>query len=267
MSTPDFANILFGGPCNRCCPFCIGQQLPVAVRANNLDVFPPAGIERFVQAVQALQIRQIVFTGSTTDPQLYKHEKRLLEWLRARLGAATYSLHTNGVLALRKLHTFNLYDKACISFPSFVAATYQQLMGSARVPDLAAILRHARIPVKVSCILTEANIAELDGFLTRCRAIGVERVVLRRLLGETREWPVLPDRQPDGHYRGNPVYDYDGMEVTYWNFDTSESTSINLFADGTLGSSYLLTRTPELANSVTGRSFPPPDVLPLRSPS
>jgi hypothetical protein len=31
------------------------------------------------------------------------------------------------------------------------------------------------------------------------------------------------------------------MEVTYWDFDTTTSSSINLFADGTLGASYLLT--------------------------
>ncbi len=33
------------------------------------------------------------------------------------------------------------------------------------------------------------------------------------------------------------------MEVTRWDFDSSECRSINLFADGSLGSSYLLTDT------------------------
>jgi hypothetical protein len=259
MNTPDFANILFGGPCNRQCPFCIGQQLPAPVRANNLDVFPPLGVEKFVEAVNARGIRQIVFTGTTTDPQLYRHEAQLLDWLRARIPQATYSLHSNGAVALRKMATFNLYDKACISFPSFEAGTYARLMGSRRVPDLAEIVRRSRIPVKVSSILTEANVAQTDSFLARCHAIGVERVVLRRLFGETRAWAVLPDRQPHSFYRGNPVYDWSGMEVTCWNFDTSESTSINLFADGTLGSSYLLTQTPEFVPLKwgSGRSSPP----------
>ena len=36
------------------------------------------------------------------------------------------------------------------------------------------------------------------------------------------------------------------MEVTFWDFDETGLRSINLFANGTLGTSYLLTETPEL---------------------
>jgi hypothetical protein len=45
-----------------------------------------------------------------------------------------------------------------------------------------------------------------------------------------------------GSYRDNPVYDYRGMEVTYWNFERTSSTSLNLFADGTISEEYLLTK-------------------------
>jgi hypothetical protein len=38
------------------------------------------------------------------------------------------------------------------------------------------------------------------------------------------------------------VYDYDGMEVTHWDFHRMSSTSLNLFADGTISAEYLLTR-------------------------
>lgn len=243
----DFANILFGGPCNRRCPFCIGRQLPTAVQRDNLREFPPRNLDGFLAAVRDRDIRQVVLTGTTTDPQLYRHEAQLLATLRQELPHVTISLHTNGALALRKLEVFNQYDKACISFPSFEPAVYEQLMGSRKVPALAEIVRRSRIPLKVSCILTEANHATVGPFLSRCREIGIPRVVLRRLLGERREWHVLEDLAPSRFYRGNPVYDLDGMEVTLWNFDTSESTSINLFPDGTLGSSYLLTQSPEFS--------------------
>ena len=36
------------------------------------------------------------------------------------------------------------------------------------------------------------------------------------------------------------------IAFTRWDFDQSECRSINLFADGRLGTSYLLTETPEL---------------------
>jgi molybdenum cofactor biosynthesis enzyme MoaA len=244
---PDFANILFAGPCNRRCYYCIGETMPERVSVDNLDRFPPLGIDAFVDAVNQRGIQEIVFTGTVSDPQLYRHEAALLALLRERVTTgARYSVHTNGVLALRKMDVFNQYDRACISFPSFVAATYARHMGQGRVPDLAAIVERARIPVKVSCVLDEHNIGEVDDFLRRCRDIGVRRVVLRKLFNDERQWRILEATEPVRRYRGNPVYDLGGMEVTYWDFDATTSTSINLFADGTLGSSYLLTRTPEL---------------------
>jgi hypothetical protein len=244
----DFANILFAGPCNRFCPWCIGKQLPARVNADSLDVYPPRGIERFIELVNREAVERIVFTGTVTDPQLYRHEARLLAMLRERLhAAARFSLHTNGVLAMRKIDVFNLYDGACISFPSFVPETYFELMGSHRVPDLAAIVRAARIPVKVSALVNEHNASEIDGFVAECQRIGVRRLVVRKLYGETREWDILRGLPVVGSFKGNPVMSYRGMEVTYWDFDDSECRSLNLFADGTLGTSYLLTRTPELA--------------------
>jgi len=243
---PDFANILFAGPCNRACPFCIGKLMPDRVNVDNLDLFPLRGLDAFVEGVNRLRIEQIVMTGTITDPQLYRHEERLLDLLRARLHeGARFSVHTNGVLALRKHAAFNAYDRACISFPSFVPSTYEKLMGSRRVPDLAAIVARARIPVKVSCVVTDENLAEIDSFIERCREIGVRRVVLRKLYGETRELDVHRGT-PAGIFKGNPVFDVGGMEVTSWDFDRTAMSSLNLFADGTLGTSYLLARTPEL---------------------
>jgi MoaA/NifB/PqqE/SkfB family radical SAM enzyme len=243
----QFANILFAGPCNRFCPWCIGKALPARVNVENLDVFPPRGLDALIGAVNEHRVREIVFTGTVSDPQLYRHEIALLDLLRERLHPdAQFSVHTNGVLALRKLDAFNHYDRACISLPSFEPATYEAMMGSPKVPDLAEILRRARIPVKVSAVLDAPNHREIDGFLRRCAGLGVRRAVVRRLFGTTERWPVLAGETPVGTFRGNPVYALSGMEVTVWDFDDARFASLNLFADGTLGTSYLLSETPEL---------------------
>ena len=242
----DFANILCAGPCNARCPFCIGQRVDPRLNVDNLGQFPPTNLDEFVEMIRHFAVRQIVFTGTTTDPQRYRHEARLLDYLRGELHPESQSsLHTNGRLALRRMDIFNNYDRICISFPSFDETAYRRVMGVAGVPDLAEILRRARIPVKVSCVVTEANRDEIPGFLRRCQAIGVKRLVLRKLYGEMRGWEELLDWKGTqlacrGNYRGNPVYALDGMEVTLWDFDVTESRSINLFADGTISSAYRL---------------------------
>ena len=44
----DFANLLFAGPCNARCPFCIGRQIDPRLSVNNLREFPPRNLDRFV---------------------------------------------------------------------------------------------------------------------------------------------------------------------------------------------------------------------------
>lgn len=238
----DFANVLFAGPCNRFCPFCIGKEIPAEMSPVNLDVYPPLNWDKFVRRVQRLGIREVVFTGTTTDPHLYHHEEKLIARIRRELPAVRLSIHTNGALSLKKLAAFNAYDRACISLPSLNKTTYAKMMGVSQVPNLGEILAQAKIPVKISCVVNEHNAAELDVFLGQLAELGVKRAVIRRLFGDGRDWQILQHREAIGHYRGNPTYDIDGMEVTWWNFDTTTSRSINLFADGTMSAKYLLTQ-------------------------
>jgi tRNA A37 methylthiotransferase MiaB len=100
----EFGNILFGGPCNQKCYFCIGHQLDESLTPNNLRTFPPKNIEKFIERMQESNTKKIIFTGTRTDPQLYKYEKQLVELLREKLPGVHISIHTNGVLATNLLN-------------------------------------------------------------------------------------------------------------------------------------------------------------------
>ncbi len=240
--TYDFANILFAGPCNLRCPYCIGKKIDPALNQNNLNDFPLQNIDQFVYLLQQNQITEVAFTGTTTDPQLYRHELRLLAWLREQLPPSTqFSLHTNGVLALRKMEIFNQYNRVSLSLPSFNPDTYRKMTGSNHLPDVSEIMRQAEVPVKVSCVINEHNVNEVNEFLDRCHNVGVKRVVFRQLYGDTREWHLLSHLSLVATYHNNPVYNYHGIEVTLWNFHHSHSRSLNLFSNGVISPHYLLT--------------------------
>ena len=257
----DFANILFAGPCNARCPDCIGKQVDSRLNLNNLDLFPLHNLERFVGLIQQHGVRQVVFSGTTTDPQLYRHLPRLLETLRRRLGPqASFSLHTNGRLALRKLADFNRFDRVCISFPSFDPLTYRQMMGVPDPPDLAEIVRRAQVPLKrvlslkLSCLVDGRNAPEIAAYLERCLELGIPRLVLRKLYGDPRPWSTWIDPIALGFrrvrdYRSNPVYDYRGLEVTLWDFAGTESRSLNLFSSGEISDAYLLAQAAPAAQA------------------
>jgi DNA repair photolyase len=76
----DFANI-FSGKCNAGCPYCIGQKLTEKY-PTNLDTYPLPWMELLISMVKKHTIPEIIFTGTTTDPLLYRHQLALLEYIQ-----------------------------------------------------------------------------------------------------------------------------------------------------------------------------------------
>jgi MoaA/NifB/PqqE/SkfB family radical SAM enzyme len=239
----DFANLLLSGPCNRACPDCIGRS--IGDLPSNLGLFPLAGLGLFVRELAARGIREVSVTGTSTDPLLYRHTRELVGALRAGVPGVRLSLHTNGVLALPRMHDLNLYDRATISIPSFREETYARLAGARGVPDLAAIVERARIPLKLSTLLTEHNLAEVPEIVARARELGLRRIVLRRRRGERSPLDPFPGAVPVRSFAGNPVYELDGLEATIWDFDRTHLGCLGLFSDGEIREGYDLVLRPQ----------------------
>jgi len=240
MNTYDFANILFGGKCNMRCPFCIGRQIEPALTVDNLQQYPLKNFEAFLAAIHQCHISEITFTGTCTDPQLYRFEGQLMECLRREIPDVRISLHTNGLLALKKMDLINQYDRVTVSFSSFDPAIHQKITGVPKMANLSEILRRAIVPVKISAIINQHTIKQVPVFLKQCAALGVRRVALRHLFGQKPTGNLLSENRPVRYYRNNPVYHVDGMEVTIWNFTRTTTRALNLFSDGTISGAYLL---------------------------
>ncbi|MFZ6027500.1 MAG: radical SAM protein [Chloroflexota bacterium] len=242
-----FANILFCGPaphpCNARCPFCIGKQIAPQRYHPNLDEYPPRGLDAFLAALREKHVRQIVLTGTNTDPLCYRHLDRLLSYLRVQVPEGRFSLHTNGRLVERHIALVNRFDKVCISLPSFKPTTYRAMMGVTGVPRLPAILARCTVRVKLSCIVTEQNAPEMESYLATCHRMGVRRVVLRKPFGEkfaAQAQLASLLGHPTGHFYSCMVYAFKGMEVTLWDFVHTDIESINLFSTGEVSSNYCL---------------------------
>ncbi len=238
----DFANILLTGRCNRRCPHCIGHALAGRSLPDSLGLFPLPGLAEFLEALRRHGIREVSLTGTNTDPLLYRHLGRLIDRLREELPGIRLSLHTNGALALRRIRVFNRFDRATVSIPSFRPATCRRMTGSPRVPDLTEILRRSEIPIKVSTLVTSDNRAEVPEILRRCGELGVRRLVLRKLYGDSSPENFFPDLNPVRTFGGNPVYALNGLEVTVWDFGRSALRCLNLFSDGSVTDAYELAR-------------------------
>ncbi len=237
----DYANILFSGRvCNLGCRGCIGENPQLGGLPDNLDEFPPKNIEGLIEITNRDNIRDLAFTGTNVDPQLYRHEEELIGYLRERLtGDTRLSLHTNGLLALNNIELFNSYDKASVSYHSFSQDTYRRMTRTGRQPDLRRIVEEAKIPIKLSMLVTEENLGEIEDYILRSSELGIKRIVVRKLKGREEEFP-LEQLSPFGSYEpvkeifGWPVYSIYGVETTVCGFDKSSAKGVFLFSDGTI---------------------------------
>jgi len=196
---------------------------------------------------------KVIFTGTRTDPQIYKYEEKLIALLREQIGNPSLhiSLHTNGVLAAAKMNVFNQYDSCTISLNSFNPATYHKLHGTKVMPDLQYITENSNIPIKLSCVVTEDNHAEVHDYIQQAKQYGIKRIAFRYVFGTERRWDLFPQMIPTRYHCSNPVYDIDGVQVTHWIFDNTSGKSINLFSDGTISEEYLLVKAPVNNNTTT----------------
>jgi MoaA/NifB/PqqE/SkfB family radical SAM enzyme len=233
----DYANLLFTGKCNSHCYDCIGRNPSLQGLPENTHIFPPKNIDGLIALVNEHNIPDLAFTGTNVDPQLCEYESDIIRYIRERLvGRTNLSLHTNGLLALKKMPVFNSYDKASISFPSFDPKTYRAIT-NVSPPDLNAILQAARIPVKLSVLVTPYNMHEMDEYIRSAADFGIKRVVVRKLKGREAEFPVevLPPfegRVPKKRIFGWPVYTIGEVEVTICDFNSSNAKGVFLFSDG-----------------------------------
>jgi len=140
-----------------------------------------------------------------------------------------------------------------ISLNSFEHATFFKIHGTREMPDLVTLTKEAKMPIKLSCILTPHNKHETVDYIRQARELGIKRIAFRHIFNDPERWPLFPPSlspstpppSPTRYHVGNPVYDLDGVEVTHWIFEKVEGNSLNLFSDGTLSEEYLLVNNPK----------------------
>lgn len=240
-----FANILFAGKCNAFCPDCIGKQLRKWLNIDNLNQRPLQNIDRFVDILNADEVKEISLTWTITDPLIYKHQERLINHLRDNITDTKLSIHTNGRLIKKIPEIFNLYDRGAISIPSFDEDIYRILMWTSHVPDLENIYSLTNIPIKISALVNDINAHDIPNFIKLCHEKWVKRLVLRKLYGDSRRLVDIIDMDNipfvySWLFMNNDIYKYGDMQVTLREFENTENISYNLFADWTISDKYLL---------------------------
>lgn len=247
-----FANIHLSGPCNRACPFCIGQHMMSLDSYDNLDQWPLENFDEFVKSCLEHGVKDINVTGTNTDPLLYKHTPLLKEALESSIPDLKFGLRTNGVLAQARPDLMKLYDKMSVTVCSFDPTVYKTMMGRGKAPDMETILKqNAHMEsIKVNVVLGPENTAgrtfdpESDIYKTldHCSKLGVKRVNMREPYGQPHVGdPLKGKAEQIKTTLGMPTYQWGQSEVTWWDVHYVEVESVNLYASGKISVTYPIT--------------------------
>lgn len=210
---------------------------------NNLDKWPLDNINEFVCICRAKGVREINITGTNTDPLLYRKTPRLLSYLRLEIPGVKIGIRTNGALVMARQSTWNDYDKASISLPSFDPVIYEKMMGSKDVPDLEKIIDSTSMPIKINVVLSPF-LTDLPATLDRLNGLGILTVNLREPYGQPHVGDPMEARHmlPVKRVYGMPTYRWKDMLVTYWDVHYCEVESVNLYANGRVSLTYPITK-------------------------
>lgn len=248
-----FGNIHLSGPCNRSCYFCIGQHMMALDPLNNLDTWPFRGWEQFLNKCRDKNVRDINLTGSNTDPLLYKHHYELTSRLRQEIEKVRIGIRSNGGLALKQPEVWKLYDKASISITSLNPQIYKKTMGSGRPPDVQKIMAlKPEMPLKINIVLCpETMSGDVYRTMDNLSKLGIRTINLREPYGQPHLGSPLKDHS--GERLGMPIYNYKGMDVTYWDVHYVEVESVNLYANGVVSETYPVTKGHSPTGQVLGQ--------------
>lgn len=237
-----FANIHLSGPCNRTCPFCIGNYMPHLQTYNNLNTWPLHNLEQFIAKVKAKGITEINLTGTNTDPTLYQHHEALTQHLRSRIPGATLGIRTNGV---HNLDCLRHYDKGSFSITSLDPTLYATTMGNGTPPNIQHLREiTADKPWKINICLTQHHtLHDVLTLIDQLAEVGYTTINLRELYGSPHTGDILaPHHTPVKTTFGNPTYQIGESQVTYWDVHYTEVESINLYANGRISLDYPVTK-------------------------
>lgn len=256
----SFCNINLLGKCNVDCYFCLGHDLETEfAKYNNLQTHYTHwdNWDGFLSKLTQSGVPQVYITGQNTDALLYKYLDELIYDLKSR-GVAV-GIRTNGLLAIKRMDTINACttvwgDAVSYSIHTLDLATQRRIWKTPIVPDWSRILSKTTVPYRVAFVVNRHNWHELDRVANFVAESGAKYMQVRKICTDTR-YPELEedmvlferlreswrDRYSLKHmFETSEVFDYHGLEVSFWSTVGTTVNSFNYFSNGVLSDEYYI---------------------------
>lgn len=256
-----FANINFLDRCNLDCKFCLGKDVQKHIKSErslnkHFRHFP--NLVPYLNLLIDNNIQQIYLTGLNTDPLLYKYLKSFIDYLYE--WEFYVGIRTNGLQAQKKINVINTCstcreDAVGYTILTFSPTRLKQMTGRTVIPAWDWILKHTKVPYRVSIVVTRDNITEVEHMiraLAYYRKYGLKYIQLRKVATETRtrmfkkDWEVFETLATElktaykikRKYETAEIISMYDVDVVLWRTIHTTANSMNYFTNGVITGMY-----------------------------
>ena len=256
-----YGEILFLGPCNLHCYFCLSNEMPKLNQDNNdqmhIHFKEWPNFVKYLYFLREEGIKKIYLSSVTTEPMLYEYIGKLIAYLKSY--GFTVGIRTNGYLAIPKMDELLLCDEEIsFSINSLNPATNKKICGISGIPDYRGIFKtfiENNKKCRISIVINKYNAHEIKDILNYISVYScVNYMQIRQVykygkkdkeeivaFQRTEKW-LKENAKLVGNYYESPIYEYNGLRVSLWKdvFKRESIHSYNYFTNGLISEDSLL---------------------------
>ena len=251
----DYGEILFVGPCNFKCFYCLGHEMAESakeVRMLNTHFYEWNNFNEWLTFLKDHNAPKIYLSSTNSEPLMYKYLDELIDFLQDTHGFKV-GIRTNASLGTELCNKLN--GSVSLSLQSLNPETFKKITGVDLNFDFMQNLDSIKNKsVRVTIVVNRYNYKEVFDMIHQLKGHNVKYIQLRQCYKYydtdiTEDVNVfnyvinkLEGYKHIGNFNESEIYDVDGQEVSVWRtvFKKSSIRSSNFFTNGLITGNNLL---------------------------
>jgi molybdenum cofactor biosynthesis enzyme MoaA len=254
----SFANINLLGKCNLDCLFCLGKDLENEFSKHNqlnTPITKLKNLDGFLRLCVEKKVENIYITGQNTDPLLYLHLGKLIDYLQEDWKFKV-GLRTNALLAKQKIDVINkCKEEVGYTLLTLNSETMKKITNRSFIPNFAYLFKNTKPPQRVATVFTKYNAEEIFDLIKfvsnypQVRYFQIRRISTETRYESLKEHIELFDKflldvkskfEQVGSFELAPKFKIYGVETLFWKTVETSINSLNYFSNGVVSDEYFI---------------------------
>ena len=250
----DYGEILFVGPCNFKCFYCLGNEMHEStkvVNTLNTHYLEWPNFQNWLKFLKENKVTKLYLSATNSEPLLYKYLSELIDYLQEM--GFNVGIRTNASLDISVCDKCK--EEISLSLQSLNPKTFEKITETPLTFDFIEHLNQlTNNNIRISIVINRYNYLEIFDILNRLKNFNLRYVQLRQcykyyetdiqpdidafnyVVNKLKEYPIK------GNFNESVIYDVNGLSVSIWEtvFKKESISSSNYWTNGIITNNNLL---------------------------